>query len=155
MNYKELIMKHWKVLSGITAASVLVVFIGGLLMSSHSRKDEIFMPSPHSETTYASDSGGMNGAGGEYDYKEAPKHIGEQATISGKVLKVYTAKSGVTFLDFCQSFSNCPFSAVIFASALKQFGDLKKYERDVKITGMVKSYQGRAEIIVDSPEQIK
>jgi len=91
----------------------------------------------------------------EYDFTEAMDHIGEEARVKGEVLRVFTAKSGVTFLDFCEDFSDCPFSAVIFASDLKKFPDVNQYEREVTITGQIKSYNGKAEIILKRPEQIE
>lgn len=91
----------------------------------------------------------------EYDFSEAIDHIGEKARVKGKVIKVFTAKSGVTFLDFCKDWSGCPFSAVIFASDQKKFSDINKYEREVIITGLIKSYNGKAEIILENPEQIE
>jgi len=70
-------------------------------------------------------------------------------------VKTFTAKSGVTFFDFCQGFDACPFSAVIFASDLKAFGDLAGYQRTVKLTGVIRSYQGKAEMVLNSPDQIE
>ena len=70
-------------------------------------------------------------------------------------MKTFTAKSGVTFFDFCQGFDACPFSAVIFASDLKAFGDLAGYQRTVKLTGVIRSYQGKAEMVLNSPDQIE
>ena len=91
----------------------------------------------------------------EYDYTEAQDHIGEDAIVLGKVVKTYTAKSGVSFLDFCSNYKNCPFTAVIFASDLDKFGALKQFERDVRLKGTIKSYNGKAEIILKDREQIK
>lgn len=92
---------------------------------------------------------------GTIDYTEAGKHIGETASVQGKLLKVYTAKSGVTFLDFCANYKTCPFTAVIFADDLKNFPDLESYEgQTVTLTGKISSYQGKAEIILDSPSQL-
>jgi len=91
----------------------------------------------------------------EYDFKEAINHIGENAKVTGKVVKIYTAKSGVTFFNFCENYKNCPFSAVIFASDLEKFGDLKKYQRDIKISGIIKLYNGKAEIILNDKEQVE
>ena len=92
---------------------------------------------------------------GEYDYTEAPDHIGEKATVTGIVNKIFTSKSGTVFFDYCDNFQTCPFSAVIFASDLSKFKDLEQYQREVKITGLIKSYQGKAEIILNGPEQIE
>ena len=92
---------------------------------------------------------------GIYDFTEAVEHIGEKASVKGKVFRVFTSKSGVTFLDFCEKFDDCPFSAVIFASDLEKFPNVKQYERSMTLTGLIKSYNGKAEIILDSPDQIK
>ncbi|MDE1975565.1 MAG: hypothetical protein KGI49_03600 [Patescibacteria group bacterium] len=108
-----------------------------------------------------------------YDYTQAPEHIGERATVMGTVYKAYTAKSGTTFLDFCPTSGggtkggmngggaagasnyDCPFSAVIFKSAAGKFGDFKQYERHVSLTGIVSSYQGGAEMILEEPGQVE
>lgn len=91
----------------------------------------------------------------EYDFTEAMDHIGEYAKVKGEVLRIFTAKSGVTFLDFCEDWSSCSFSAVIFSSDLKKFTDISQYERKVVITGQIKSYNGKAEIILKNPDQIE
>ena len=97
------------------------------------------------------------GSGGEvkeYDYQEAMDHIGEEAIVRGKVIKVYTSKSGTTFLDFCKDYSKCPFTAVIFASDTDKFSNLKQYEREVRVRGVIKSYNGKAEIILEDEDQL-
>lgn len=92
---------------------------------------------------------------GTIDYSEAPAHIGETARVTGTLYKAYTAKSGVTFLDFCKDYKTCPFTAVIFADDLKAFPDLQRYVgQAVTLTGKISSYQGRAEIILSRPEQL-
>jgi hypothetical protein len=90
----------------------------------------------------------------EYDYTEAKDHVGENAIVHGKVVKTYTAKSGVSFLDFCSNYKTCPFTAVIFASDRDKFGDLKQFEREVRLTGLIKTYNGKAEIILEEREQV-
>ncbi len=89
-----------------------------------------------------------------FDFTEAPKHIGEYAEVSGTVLKVFTSGSGTVFLDFCKTSSKCPFSTVIFASDVKKFQKMSDYQGAVKITGIIRSYQGGAEMVVSGPEQI-
>jgi DNA/RNA endonuclease YhcR with UshA esterase domain len=94
-------------------------------------------------------------SGGVYDYSEANNHIGENATIRGAVVDVYTSKTGTIFFDFCKSYKTCPFSAVIFASSAGDFQNIKQYVgQTVSISGTITSYQGRAEIVIDSPSQI-
>ena len=92
---------------------------------------------------------------GDYEYTEASGHIGEKAKVRGTVLRVFTAKSGVTFFDFCEPYDDCPFSAVVFASDQPKFGDLSRYDgRSVILTGVIKSYNGQAEMVLSSPDQV-
>lgn len=92
---------------------------------------------------------------GTIDYTDAPNHIGDLASVHGKLVDSYTSKTGTVFLDFCASYKTCPFSAVIFADDAKKFGDLSRYDGTVvTLTGKIASYQGKAEIILSSPSQI-
>lgn len=88
------------------------------------------------------------------DYTEAPDHIGEYAEVSGTVLKVYESGSGTVFLDFCKSGAKCPFTVVIFASDKDKFSNISKYQGEVTITGIIRTYKGKAEIVVGGPDQI-
>ena len=89
------------------------------------------------------------------DFREAKAHTGQTGCISGRVVRVYTARSGATFLDFCPDYRNCAFSSVIFASDRNKFGDLTTLgSRQVEIRGPIISYKGRAEIVLRDPEQL-
>ncbi|MCX6763357.1 MAG: hypothetical protein NTZ97_01315 [Candidatus Moranbacteria bacterium] len=90
-----------------------------------------------------------------YDYIEAAKHIGEYASVKGKIAQVHKSNKGTVFFDYCPSYKGCPFSAVIFASAAGNFNNPVQYEgQEITVTGKISSYQGSAEIILDSPNQI-
>lgn len=92
---------------------------------------------------------------GTIDYSEAPKHVGAVASVRGRLVEAYTSKTGTVFLDFCASYKTCPFSGVIFADDVKQFGDLSRYAgQTVTLTGKISSYQGKAEIVLSSPTQL-
>jgi hypothetical protein len=161
INLKELYIKHKeKIIGGF----VFVVFVFGIISMLQARfGDKIVKPQERmvvvedgdkkipSTKSIVLDSDKIP----EYDFTEAMDHIGEKAKVSGEVLRVFTAKSGVTFLDFCEDFSDCPFTAVIFSSDAKKFPDISKYQRKVVITGVIKSYNGKAEIILKNPEQIE
>ena len=89
-------------------------------------------------------------------FDEASHHTGENTCVSGRVLRVYTARSGNTFLDFCKDYRQCPFTSVIFAGDRSQFGNMASLEgRQVQITGEITSYNGRAEIVIHAPRQIR
>lgn len=106
----------------------------------------------------------VNAAGGDlqgvavqrtYDYTEAGQHVGETAAVRGRVVEVYTSKSGTTFFDYCRDYDNCPFSVVVFADDRSKFEDLSQYEgRTITVSGRIASYRGRAEITLHDPGQI-
>jgi len=90
------------------------------------------------------------------NYTEAPEHVGEYAFVAGRVDHVYTSKKGTIFINFCPDYKTCPFGAVIFGSNAYKFPKPNQYEgKTVEITGLIKTYQGLAEIILDDPGQIK
>ncbi len=92
---------------------------------------------------------------GTIDYTEASKHVGEHASVTGKLVKVYTARSGITFLNFCANYKTCPFSAVIFEDDFKKFPDLQSYVGStVTLTGKISSYQNKAQIILNDANQL-
>ena len=92
---------------------------------------------------------------GTYDYTDAKNHIGEHATVTGRVVKVYKSKSGTVFFDYCTAYKKCPFGAIVFSSAAGNFDDITKYRgKIITITGDIKSYQGATEIVIDKQSQI-
>jgi hypothetical protein len=152
LKHKNLVMVMVAALGGIA----LLVFLCLYVNNKENIKPLISPPSGSSSAAAGNvPASGQAAIVPEYDYHEASAHIGEHATVSGAVVKTFTAKSSVTFFDFCQGFDSCPFSAVVFASDLEKFGDLSRYVRAVKVTGVIKSYQGNAEMVLNSPDQIQ
>jgi endonuclease YncB( thermonuclease family) len=91
----------------------------------------------------------------QINYTEAANHVGEFACVSGEIDHVYTSGKGTVFLNFCPDYKTCPFGAVIFNSDAYKFPNPKQYEgRTVQITGLIRSYQGRPEIILKDSSQI-
>ena len=89
-------------------------------------------------------------------FSEAAKHIGRTACVTGKVLQVEAGERGTHFLDFCEDYRVCPFTVVVFASDLKQVGDIRQLQgKQVEIEGEIKQYDGRAEIILQRPSQLR
>jgi len=94
--------------------------------------------------------------GGCVAIRNAALHTGENTCVEGRVLRVFTSRSGSTFLDFCQDYRNCPFGSVIFATDRSKFGNLGSLEgRTVQVSGEITTYNGRAEIIIRDPKQIR
>jgi hypothetical protein len=94
--------------------------------------------------------------GGCLALRDAGVHTGENTCVEGRVLQVFTSRSGDTFLDFCQDYRHCPFGSVIFAKDRSKFGNLGSLEgRTVNILGEITTYNGRAEIVIRDPKQIR
>jgi hypothetical protein len=90
------------------------------------------------------------------DIRNAASVVGKSGCITGLVLRVYTARTGNTFLDFCPDYRTCPFTSVVFASDQGKFGNLQSLQgKRVEIRGDVVTYQGRAEIILHDPQQVR
>ena len=94
--------------------------------------------------------------GGCVAFTNASSLLEKSGCVSGLVLRVYTSRGRNTFLDFCPDYRTCPFSSVIFASDASKFGDLGVLAgKQVEIQGVVQAYEGRAEIIIHDPQQIR
>ena len=106
--------------------------------------------------TYAGNAPGVTvQSAGTISYTDAPKHVGEYASVEGTLVDAHTTSSGTTFLDFCTNYKSCPFTVVIFSSDAKKFGNLSTSAgRGITVTGKISSYQGQAEMILSSPSQL-
>lgn len=83
-------------------------------------------------------------------------HVGETVTVEGRVADVFTSKKGNTFLNFGAPYPNQTFSAVIFVSEASLFPGVHSLEgRTVRVTGRVILYEGKPEIILKNPKQLK
>lgn len=86
---------------------------------------------------------------------QASQHVGETKCVTGKVVHVKVGAKGAHFIDFCQDRMACPFTVVVFASDLKDVGDVRRLAGQViEIHGPVKLYDGRAEIILNRVSQL-
>lgn len=87
---------------------------------------------------------------------EARNHIGKTRCVTGKVVKVTRLESGTHFLNFCEDYRVCPFQVVVFRGDLKHVGDVRQLEgRVIQISGDLKNYDGRPEIILKEARQLQ
>ncbi len=88
---------------------------------------------------------------------EASKRLGSSVCITGKVLNVQQSDSGAAwFLNFCENYSTCPFSAVVFTKDLRDVGDVRMLAgKTVEVHGKVLEYKGVPEIIIRDARQLK
>ena len=88
-------------------------------------------------------------------WQEAGAHAGRRVTVEGVVVDTYRSDK-VIFLNFSSNRND--FKAVIFASAWNRWPerpDELYFGQTLRVTGLVKLYEGVPEIIVDDPEQVE
>jgi hypothetical protein len=90
------------------------------------------------------------------DIRNAGPLVGKRGCVTGLVVRAFSARTGNTFLDFCDDYRSCPFTSVIFATDKDKFGDISSLQgKRVEIRGDVISYQDHAEIIIRDPQQVR
>jgi hypothetical protein len=134
----------------LVAVIVLLIFCLGVFIGRRAGRP------PSTPSSFASRSSSAGAMAGCVDFHDAAPHAGETGCVSGRVVRVFASRGGNTFLDFCEDFRDCPFTSVIFSSDKSKFGDLASLAgRQVEIRGPITVYQGKPEIIIRDPEQIR
>jgi DNA/RNA endonuclease YhcR with UshA esterase domain len=88
---------------------------------------------------------------------EARQHVGQSVTVEGIVSDVNTTdRAGVTFLDIGGHYPDNVFTAVIFKDDASKFPNVDALAgKTIDVTGTVKLYMGRPEMILNDAGQIK
>ena len=90
--------------------------------------------------------------------EDVNKHVGDSVTICSKVFGTkFFDKSGMTFLNLGAAYPASPLTVVIFGKDLPNFKVVpeKMYaDKDICVTGVIKEFKGKVEIIVTSPTAI-
>ncbi|WP_298938037.1 nucleotide-binding protein [uncultured Ruegeria sp.] len=93
---------------------------------------------------------------GEITPRDAAQHVGEHSTVVGVVSQVANSGKGTTFINFGGRYPNHTFYAVIFKKHGHKFPSVYGYEgRTIAITGTIKLYKGKPQIILSSPDQVQ
>jgi hypothetical protein len=93
--------------------------------------------------------------------EDAIHHIGETVTVCGKVYggKYFEQSSGQpTFINVGAPYPNSPFTVVIFGTNRSAFSYTPEEflnNKEICVTGMVKEFKGKAEIIASKESQIQ
>jgi len=90
------------------------------------------------------------------NWADAGKYVGQTKTVEGTIVRTYRSASAI-FLDFHDPYQGY-FMAVIFKSDWANFKfqpEIFYKNKEVRLTGLIKIYQGSPEIIVSSPTQIE
>ncbi|HKE25739.1 MAG TPA: hypothetical protein VKB88_25445 [Bryobacteraceae bacterium] len=90
---------------------------------------------------------------------KAKDHVGETATVCGHVADARYLDSGSrpTFLNFDKPYPQHTFTAFIAGENHAKFGTPEKdyADKNVCVTGKIEDYNGKPEIVLTHPQQIK
>jgi hypothetical protein len=90
---------------------------------------------------------------------DASSHVGETATVCGKVTGVHYAASSKgkpTFINFDKPYPSQDFTVMIWGEDRPRFGDLEKDTgRLVCAHGLITMYRGKPETVLRSPEALQ
>ena len=92
--------------------------------------------------------------------KDAAKHIGEKVTVCDKVYGgryFENSKDQPTLLNMGDAYPNNPFTFVVYGDDRKKFAwKPEEYliNREVCVTGEVKDYRGKPQIVVSDTAQV-
>jgi len=85
---------------------------------------------------------------------EAKQHVGETATVRGKVFGIHISAKGDAFINVGAAYPDAPFTAVCFHGSIPT-NDLQKLDgKMVSFTGPLKDYNGQTEVVLDNAGQI-
>ena len=90
------------------------------------------------------------------NWTDAGKYVGQTKTVEGTIVRAYRSANAI-FLDFHDPYQGY-FMAVIFKSDWTNFKfqpEIFYKNKEVRVTGLIKTYQGSPEIIVSSPTQVE
>ena len=91
---------------------------------------------------------------------EAKDHIGEQATVCGKVASTRyaaTTRGKPTFLNLDKPYPSLVFTILIWGENRTKFGTPEEQyrEKQVCVSGKITEYRGAPEIVVSEPQNIE
>ena len=91
--------------------------------------------------------------------KQSQDYVGKKVTVCGQVSNVFyyaRGKGSPTFIDMGGNYPNQEFDIVIWEENRKNFSyDIESLEGSkICVTGKIKDYRGKPEIVVTNPTQI-
>lgn len=86
---------------------------------------------------------------------QAQAHVGQIVTVQGTVGGIFTARSGARFLDIGGAFPDNALAAVIFKDDAAKFPSVDSLRgKTVAVTGSIRLYRGKPEIVLSDPAQL-
>src|ERR1700739_4476016 len=92
--------------------------------------------------------------------REAKNHVGEKATVCGKVVGAHFVSSGKgqpTFVHFDRQYPDQIFTLVIWGTDRAKFGRPEELyrDKDLCVTGKIEIYLGIPQIVASNPNQVQ
>lgn len=85
----------------------------------------------------------------------AVHYVGKTVTVQGVVAGVHATRGGTIFVDFGARYPQNTFTAVIFSSSAAKFPGASAWEgKTVRVSGEVKLYRGKPEIVLENASQV-
>jgi len=88
----------------------------------------------------------------------AGNYLGKEIIVEGKVVDTYRSKTNTVFLNFEKPYPNHCFVGVLFSSDQYKFVQNPEnfyLNKQVRVRGTIKEYEGKSEIILKTPTQIE
>ena len=90
---------------------------------------------------------------------DVSKHVGDSVTVCTKVYGVkFFEKSQMTMLNLGAAYPNSPLTIVVFGKDLPNFKvapDKMYADKEICVTGVIKEFKGKNEIVVSDPGAIR
>ena len=88
-------------------------------------------------------------------FNDAPKHVGENRCIKGKIIRIDPAEAGFTRLSFCREPAECAFTALIFGAEAEKAGGVEELQgKTIIVKGRLNEFNGNAQRVVSEPGQL-
>lgn len=85
--------------------------------------------------------------------KDAKDNIGKTAQVKGKVASIFASKNGNTYINFDEKSPNQTFTVALFKDSQVDISSITE-GCILTISGEIKDYKGKPEIILTKAEQI-
>lgn len=88
---------------------------------------------------------------------DVKSHIGQTVTLEAAVSEIHRTRSGrQILLNMNGRYPNNALTAVIFQNDFAKFGNVESFNgKTVRVTGAIKLYRGKPEIVLSDPSQLK
>jgi len=88
---------------------------------------------------------------------DAKTHVGQTVTVEAAVSEIHRTRSGRQILiNLNGRYPNNALTAVIFQNDFAKFANVESFNgKAVQVTGAIKLYRGKPEIVLSDPSQIK